>query len=264
MAGYVHSTYGNYIAGSAASADAVAAELMARLAPRSVIDVGCGAGVWLDAFRRHGAQSVLGVDGPWAPAKDSLPQGRFVSLDFERADPALIAAEPAERADLVISLEFLEHVRADRADLLVDFLCARGDALLVSAAIPLQGGQHHVNEQWPEYWIDRFRARGFVPFDVLRHALWNDDRIAPWYRQNMLLFFRGEVPPAIREWGEQLALQALDRPSARVHPEFYARRLGRLLYALESPLGFLRLLLQERRDGQRRIPPMPGLHRPAA
>src|SRR5262245_26387259 len=31
--------------------------------PTSVVDVGCGAGAWLAAFRDRGVQDVLGIDG---------------------------------------------------------------------------------------------------------------------------------------------------------------------------------------------------------
>jgi hypothetical protein len=35
-----------------------------------------------------------------------------------------------------------------------------GPVVLFSAAIPYQGGTHHVNEQWPEYWAGNFEAKG--------------------------------------------------------------------------------------------------------
>ncbi|MDE8654137.1 class I SAM-dependent methyltransferase [Novosphingobium album (ex Liu et al. 2023)] len=259
--GYVHDTYGRYLSGSGRSARIVAATLAPLLAPASVLDVGCGAGVWLEAFRAQGASAVHGIDGPWAPADRTLAPGEFTAWNFEeRGAEGLIL--PRDRYDLVISLEFVEHLSAGRADAIAAFLAAKGDALLISAAIPLQGGQHHVNERWPEYWTRKLAGHGFRPFDALRLALWDEPEVQSWYRQNMLLYFReGTMPEAVRAWGEALALQALNAPRALVHPEFYARRFGRLHHALTNPLGFARMLLAERRGGVRGIPPIPHLAR---
>jgi len=35
------------------------------------------------------------------------------------------------------------------------------DNVLFSAAIPNQGGTGHINEQWQEYWAEKFYANGF-------------------------------------------------------------------------------------------------------
>jgi len=259
--GYVHSTYGRYLSGSERSAGSVADLLVPLLKPASVLDVGCGAGVWLEAFRARGVDRVHGVDGPWSPAAGRLKPGEFTTWNFER-DEAGGPTLPLPRHDLVISLEFVEHVSAERADDLVAFLAGQGDILLVSAAIPLQGGQHHVNERWPEYWTRKFAAHGFRPFDALRLALWNEAGVESWYRQNMILYFReGTMPDAVREWGERLALAALDAPRAVVHPEFYARRLGRLHHALTRPITFARMLWNERASKVRGIPPTGNLDR---
>lgn len=258
--GYVHTDYSRYAPGSKRSAAAVAKCVMERLAPASVLDVGCGTGVWLDAFRNEGVKELHGVDGPWAPAPKRLAPGEFTPINFEIDDPAA-ATLPRDRYDLVVSLEFLEHVDAARADALVDFLCSKGDVVLASAAIPLQGGQHHVNERWPEYWVAKFRQRGFTPFDVLRLALWDEPAIESWYRQNVILYFRGAVPEPVRLWGEGLAREALYAPSAQVHPEFYAKRLGRILFAIHHPLSFAAMLLREARSGVRASPPIGNVER---
>src|SRR5262249_52703519 len=57
-----------------------------------------------------------------------------------------------------------------------------------SAAIPYQGGTAHLNEQWPSYWADRFAQRGYQAYDPIRPAIWRDDAVAWWYRQNILVF----------------------------------------------------------------------------
>ena len=42
----------------------------------------------------------------------------------------------------------------------VDNLVRHGDVILFSAAVPHQGGEHHVNEQPPEYWRELFARPG--------------------------------------------------------------------------------------------------------
>jgi len=237
------------------------ADLLAPLLnPRSVLDVGCGNGGWLARFRERGTETVHGIDGPWAPAPTALGPDAFTAVEFETQELSRVKL-PQDRYDLVMSLEFLEHVDERNADALVNFLVSRGDVLLISAAIPLQGGEHHVNERWPEYWGEKFAERGFVAFDAVRLALWDNDEVESWYRQNMILYFKDEVPEAMKRWGEDLAVLALSQPRALVHPEFYAKRLGRVNLALTSPLDFLGLLWRERISGKRGIPSNGNLKR---
>lgn len=204
--------------------------------------------------------TVHGIDGPWSPARHLLRPGEFSECNFENDDGCSLKL-PADRFDLVMSMEFVEHVSPERADVLAKFLASKGDALLISAAIPLQGGQHHVNERWPEYWAKKLGQFGFVPFDGLRLALWDRPEIDSWYRQNMILYFRNEIPPNVSDWGYRLALDALHQPRALVHPEFYAKKHGRLHYAVTNPLGFAQMLLKEAKSKNRAVPPIGNLAR---
>lgn len=253
MAGCVHRNDEAHLPGSHRAADVVSGLVQAWLAPSTVLDVGCGAGAFLDAFRARGCTEVHGLDGPWSPLAGRRPDVGLV--DFEH-DPAeqWEARRPRSHYDLVLSLEVAEHLQPELADAFTEFLCRSAGSIVFSAAIPLQGGQHHVNEQWPGYWISRFAAHGFAPFDILRLALWEREEVPAWYRQNILLFFRGAIPPRVREEGERLALRRLHQPMGLVHPDVYGRRLGRILLALTRPHRFLALLARERRTGVRETP----------
>ena len=59
---------------------------------------------------------------------------------------------------------------------------------MFSAAIPLQGGQNHINEQWNDYWIEKFSAEGYTCLDFLKPYFWDNDQIFWWYKQNILFF----------------------------------------------------------------------------
>lgn len=77
-----------------------------------------------------------------------------------------------------------------RAATFVDDLCRLSNVVLFSAAVPGQGGTGHVNEQWPEFWMNEFSRNGYLLFDPIRPEIWNDSTVGPWYAQNCFLFVR--------------------------------------------------------------------------
>jgi hypothetical protein len=116
-------------------------------------------------------------------------------------------------------LEVGEHLPSDVADRLVAELSRVADAVLFSAAIPLQGGVGHVNERWQDNWAELFARHGLVPVDVVRPTVWDDRRVQSWYAQNTLLY----VPP------EQAAALSGHQgmPLRVVHPALYEAQHAR-------------------------------------
>jgi SAM-dependent methyltransferase len=161
--------------------------VIALLHPGSVVDVGCGSGAWLAEAARLGVDDYLGIDGHTPAGSLGIPTERFLTHDL--ATPLRLE----RRFDLVMCLEVGEHLEPDGAEVLVDSLVRLGPAVLFSAAVPHQGGDHHVNEQWPDYWAELFAARGFLAIDAIRPSIWRDDEVNWWYRQNVLLLCEGEL-----------------------------------------------------------------------
>jgi hypothetical protein len=92
--------------------------------------------------------------------------------------------------------------------------------VLFSAAIPGQGGYGHVNEQWPGYWARMFDECGYGVSDALRWAIWNDERVEPWYRQNLLLCASPtRLAEAVR------GVMPDSAPRAVVHPDVFNWRV---------------------------------------
>ena len=204
------------------SAEKILALLMARLPPiNSAIDVGCGVGTWLAALRRSGIIDVQGIEGPWVRHELlEIPREQLFETDMS----ALLSSGDRwpRRYDLAISLEVAEHLPARSASDFVGFLCDAADFILFSAASPHQGGRHHVNEQWPEYWAELFEERGYRYHDWVRPQIWKNRDIPVWYRQNMLVFIA-----QTRECDVEQESARCEMPLAVVHPEMYESKMER-------------------------------------
>ena len=180
---YSHDFYDYIDAGSRRSARAVASLLLPEMKIASLLDIGAGHGAWAAEWLAAGVGDVVAVDGDYV-ARDQLaiPPKNFVAHDL--ATPL----DLERKFDLVQTLEVAEHLPHAKADLFVDNLVAHGDVILFSAAVPHQGGEHHVNEQPPEYWRAKFAARGFTVYDFVRPGLAGTEEVMPWYRFNSYIY----------------------------------------------------------------------------
>lgn len=183
-------------------------------AVHSAVDFGCGVGTWLAVLKENGVEEILGLDGAWVE-KDLLkiPVGDFREAFFD--GPIALG----KRYDLAMSLEVAEHLPPENAPHFVDSLVSASDFVLFSAAIPGQGGTNHLNEQWPEYWVGMFRERGYKALDLVRGGIWRDQRIYPWYRQNILMFADNERLHEVNI-RNGIGLNNYD-PLSLVHPELF-------------------------------------------
>jgi SAM-dependent methyltransferase len=167
------------------------AALRAFVQPASVIDVGCGRGHWLKAFREHGTPRVVGVDGAWNAQSAMIdPAIEFRAVDLDRPADAL----EGQRFDLALSLEVAEHLKPASAVGFVDALTQLSDTVVFGAAYPHQGGTNHFNEQPATWWAKLFADRGYVVFDVFRPRFWGDPDVEFWYQQNTFLYVKHDHP----------------------------------------------------------------------
>jgi SAM-dependent methyltransferase len=158
--------------------------VLSIISPQNVVDIGCGIGTWLKTFKNKGVNDVLGLDGRWCNTdllyKYIEPQ-EFMCVNLEKP----IRLNKAY--DLVLSLEVAEHISEENADIFVQSLVDAGKVILFSAAIPGQGGFNHINEQWPTYWIDKFKKHGYVFHDIIRNKIWDISEVFIHYKQNMFI-----------------------------------------------------------------------------
>lgn len=184
--------------------------LFAQRSIGSVLDVGCGTGTWLRAIQDYGIQDVLGIDGVSISTEQLL-----ISPSHFRVQDLTRSWTIDRRFDAVFCLEVAEHLEPVHAETLVDGLVRHADLVFFSAAAPDQPGQHHVNCRWPAYWQQLFNARGFACNDSIRWQMWHDERIEPWYRQN--IFCAERAPEAA---GQEPRIPAV------IHPDFLSSFLA--------------------------------------
>lgn len=219
MAEYEAYFYDRRYEWTASAAGRILDLVLPRIPPvRSAVDVGCGVGAWLSVLKERGVAELAGLDGPWVDEKAL----RISPECFRRADLSQ-RMELGRRYDLAISLEVAEHLPASRAQGFVEELAAASDFVLFSAAIPFQGGYHHVNEQWQSYWAGLFARCGHAVRDWVRPRLWGDKSIPVWYRENLLLFVAesrlAELAPAPDGAADG------PMPLDLVHPEAYLSKV---------------------------------------
>lgn len=183
MSEYDDSFYRMMEASSKAAAFEMLGPILRLLNPQSVYDFGCGEGIWLNVVKSLNKNiDVLGFDGKHV-LKDNLkiPEDCFVTCDLSKIVRGY-------RCDLALSIEVAEHIEEQYSDVFIENIVNCSDNILFSAAIPGQGGINHVNEQFQEYWIKKFEERGYIVDFSVRNYFWNNNRITPWRKQNILFF----------------------------------------------------------------------------
>lgn len=234
MTHYKSSFYHKLQGGASSSAKEIVPLVMDLLRPCSVIDVGCGTGVWLYEFSGCGVKDILGIDGSDLDDKMLV----ISKSDFARKDLAE-GIRLNKTFDLVVSLEVAEHLPPESAEGFIESLVSLGPVILFSAAIPRQGGTCHMNEQWPSYWANLFNSYGYIVVDCIRRQIWNNKNVEPWYAQNTFLYIKKECVnnyPALVLALERQSFQCLEL----VHPKVYldalsAKELSFTTYILLLP-----------------------------
>ena len=176
------------------------AQLVLRVFPStSIVDIGCGQGLALEALR--GVDPGLRLKG-FDDSQTAVDRARARQLEVSPLDIAAMTREDVRAfvrstgpVDLALCLEVAEHLPAWHSGKLLDALtCAR--RLIFSAAHPNQGGTRHVNERPPAYWIAALARRGFrlARADEELRAGVAALSMPRWYGENIHAFERIDRP----------------------------------------------------------------------
>jgi 2-polyprenyl-3-methyl-5-hydroxy-6-metoxy-1,4-benzoquinol methylase len=136
------------------SAKVIVDVLYDNFAPRRLVDLGCGCGVYSHFFKEKGVEVVC-IDAVQPPEMYAFPvkivqQDMTVPFDNIWGD-----------FDLALCLDVGEHIPEELSEPFLKNTTQFSDKLIMSCAPPGQGGHHHVNEQPKRYWIEKLRAHGF-------------------------------------------------------------------------------------------------------
>jgi hypothetical protein len=197
------------------SATLVVPFIMEMIHPTSVVDVGCGVGTWLRSFIENGVTDVMGFDGG-NPSNEQL----YIPLDCYKQTDFSSVENLHRKADMVMSLEVAEHLPAEAVDHFVDLMAKVSDVVLFGAAVPGQGGTHHVNEHWQSFWIKKWAEREYFCYDIVRPKFWNIKQVCWWYSQNTFLFIKkGQIDkyPKMKELGSNNLIVDI------VHPQRFSQ-----------------------------------------
>ena len=135
----------------------------------SIADIGCGKGDYCKYLKEQGIPIVHGYEGT-PNLKEIATYDDIMVLDLTKRRWAGI------EYDLVLCLEVGEHIPQKHEQVFIDNICEfTSKDLILSWAVPGQGGAGHFNEQPNEYIINEFTKRGLTfdnerSQDLRKHA----------------------------------------------------------------------------------------------
>jgi len=159
----------------------LAAKIAELFSPVLAADLGCGIGEYCKAFKEHGWPAVHGYEGTPEIAEIAvydniqvldLTKRRWVGINY----------------DMVVCLEVGEHIPPKHEQTFIEnVLEFTHKDLVLSWAIPGQGGAGHFNERSNEYVIGKFTKNGLIYEDLLSQGLRNSATLS-WFKNTILVF----------------------------------------------------------------------------
>jgi SAM-dependent methyltransferase len=179
----------------------IADRIVSEIAPRCVLDAGCGFGFLVEALRARGVEAA-GIDvSPYAVQNIHESVREFCWSGS-------LTDDLPRTFDLIVTIEVLEHVPAADAERVIANLCAHAGEVLFSSTPFDRKELTHINVQPPEYWAEHFARHGFyrdVDFDA--------SFITPW-----AVRFRKRTDPVhriVRDYERQFAALQIERNEIR-------------------------------------------------
>lgn len=163
-------------------------DLVTRYQIKSVLDLGCGIGSYLEGALDCKLKSLAGIELSYEFSKLYTPY-RILRYITERD-----ITKPLElsRFDCVWSFEVAEHLPPEGTDGFIDNLTKLSERMIVlTAAPPGQSGTGHQNCREKLFWISKVEKRGFK-FQENKVSetleIWKKIKIPDYIRTNLMIF----------------------------------------------------------------------------
>lgn len=163
-------------------ADRLAKWIKSNLNPKSLIDIGCGPGLYVESLRDLDI-SAVGID------LDSRVIGKEYLINKN-----ILELNNQYKASIVLCLEMAEHIEEKYSDHIVKNVMEcieEGGHLIWTAAVPGQGGIGHINCQPKKYWEDKFINLGLYRNHDLENNLLSyckEGYHMGWFVNNLMIF----------------------------------------------------------------------------
>ena len=146
---------------------------------KSVVDFGCGTGDYTKHFINGGVECE-GYDGN--PDTPAISEGLCGVLNLAES------VDLGKKFDCVLSLEVGEHIPIEYESNFVQNLETHSKGLIiVSWAVPGQGGGGHFNEQSNEYVSQRFTNLGYERNNTLEN-IFRRSATLHWFHSTIMVF----------------------------------------------------------------------------
>jgi hypothetical protein len=151
--------------------------------PKQFADLGCGNGRYCATFKAFGWPVVHGYEGTQGITSlgvyddimtMDLTKKRWVGIEY----------------DLVMCLEVGEHIPKEHEQTFIDNVCEfAAKDIILSWAVPGQGGKDHVNERPNDYVVNQFWDRKFH-YDRAKSRDLRKSSSLKWFNNTIMVFNR--------------------------------------------------------------------------
>lgn len=174
---------------------AIGKHIVNRFAPKSMLDLGCGVGSFLEGAFMAGCKDLVGIEISFDKARKYFTK---VVEPYIRYGDATCNLNLNRTFDCCLSFEVAEHIPPGRSHHFVNNLTQHSNGYIVFTAAPphQHGGTGHINCREKKFWIDLFEDMGFrFQEDIVDEIrpIWKNFGAPGYILRNLMIFQKLKV-----------------------------------------------------------------------